>query len=128
MFIFLPEHRITSKVLKKIKTWPYTNTFLRSQSNLESWKKETCGTLTSSPQNVCEKQAICSVLTMLQNTKNGRSILEYYEVNKILHEEQDMMYSMIDCKEMEKEICSTFPTEELVSFTSIFFSISIIYL
>ena len=110
MFIFLPEHRITSKVLKIFY-------------GLAVGDQAACGTLISSPQNVCEKQAIRSVLTMLQNTKNAKSILEYYEDNKILHEKQRQLLIktivayveckvMTDCKEMEKE--------ELVSFTSIF--------
>ncbi|XP_037825985.1 uncharacterized protein LOC119613979 [Lucilia sericata] len=90
------EHRITTKVLKILKP-DHIRTLFQGlavgdqalfESNLESWRKDACGTLTTSPQNVIAKQAICSVLTMLQNTKNGRSILQYYEENKILHEEQ----------------------------------------
>ena len=55
MFIFLPEHRITFKVLKILKPDHIRTILLRScnrrpdqaifESNLEIWKKETCVTL-----------------------------------------------------------------------------------
>lgn len=102
----------------------------------EKWRTPQAEKLFESESEITsmENQKI-SVMKILQDTVNGKQILKYYENNRILHEEhrsllidtiskyvesKGLKVSISQCFDMEKEICSIFPSEELVSITSIF--------
>lgn len=106
----------------------------------EKWKTPQSEKLSESENQISPMQnQTISVMNILQDTENGKLILKYYENNKILHEEHRALLidtiskyveskgfksSVSQCIDMEKEICSIFPSEELVSSKVIF----IIYL
>lgn len=75
------------------------------------------------------KRPLLSVSDILSSTKSGTEILKYYEKNQILQEEHRTLListitqyldlngcevSLSNCAELEKQICTIFPTEELV--------------
>lgn len=102
----------------------------------EKWKTPQSEKLSESENQISPMQnQTISVMNILQDTENGKLILKYYENNKILHEEHRALLidtiskyveskgfkaSVSQCIDMEKEICSIFPSEELVSVTFIF--------
>ncbi|XP_065356917.1 uncharacterized protein LOC135952157 [Calliphora vicina] len=85
----------------------------------------------SSKTNI--KRSLLSVSDILSSTKSGLEILKYYEKNQILQEEHRTLlistitkyldingydFSLSECAELEKQICSIFPSEELAFYTN----------
>lgn len=148
----LIEHRITLEVLKILKPKHIDSLFYGLavgdlavfEENFEKWKLKNMDVVkpnnqkqtsdisltTTTSKNCITNNKICSVMTILKDTHNGRAILKYYDENNILHEDQRQLLiktiasyvdvkgitcSVSDTSQMESEICSIFPTEELVS-------------
>ncbi|KNC31058.1 hypothetical protein FF38_00565 [Lucilia cuprina] len=131
----LKEQGITVDVFHMLKSNHIERLFVDSQIgdmvkfeyNLDEWKKSLnkSETYTSQSNQVTTK---ISIMEILKCTHNGREILDFYKKNETLHEEQrnlllntiikyieanGVVCSLSDCSEMEKEICSIFPSEEL---------------
>ena len=107
----------------------------RFEYHLENWKRqfntiEFCpvSESLSTLQNKTAKTP--TVMEILSNTSTGKDILKFYQNNKSLYEEQrnllistitkyiesqGILCSLSDCSDIEKQICSIFPTEKLVS-------------
>lgn len=148
----LTEHRITTSVLKILKAKHIDILFQGLpvgdlavfENHFENWMVQNvpiltptvpeiisnAPTSTQKSESVSTKEPVCSVMTILKETHNGKAILKYYEEKRVLRDEQRQLLiktiasyveargiscSVSDCSEMEKEICYIFPTEELVN-------------
>lgn len=75
-----------------------------------------------------------SVADILENTLSGKLILKYYTKNNVLHDDQrnllittiskylfesEVKCSISNCFDLEKEICSLFPSEKMVKTSNI---------
>lgn len=98
------------------------------ESNVEIENPCRCKVL---PNKELFKGETFSVGDILEDTYSGKSILRYYNQHNALHEDQrtllitsicnylqekEIECSVSKCSDMEKEICTIFPTEKLVSF------------
>lgn len=140
--IFFSDENITIETLKILKPHHIQKIFstLRTgdeakfEFELEKWKKSFEGpvqnnTETFHPINT-NRNSQFSVLEILSNTKSGKEILKFYEKHEILQEEHRTLLintvtkyldlngfdcSLSDCAALEKQICTVFPSEELVN-------------
>ncbi|KAI8122557.1 hypothetical protein CVS40_6689 [Lucilia cuprina] len=104
------------------------------ETNLKKWMQslETSDVDLSTSTNVTQK-IICSVKEILKTTYNGQEIYAFYKKNGKLYDEQRNLListitkyieshgidcSLSECTELEKEICSLFPTEEMEFYTN----------
>lgn len=104
---------------------------VKFQHNIEQWKKlKVPNESKTHEQEKCTiKGTQISVMEILENTYNGKEILDFYRKNDTLYEEQRNLlintigkyieakgveFSLSACSVMEKEICSIFPSEQLV--------------
>ncbi|XP_037820789.1 uncharacterized protein LOC119609869 isoform X1 [Lucilia sericata] len=136
------DERITIEVLKILSPIPIAKLFSDLpvgdqaifETNLKKWMQslETSDVDLSTSTNVTQK-IICSVKEILKTTYNGQEIYAFYKKNGKLYDEQRNLListitkyieshgidcSLSECTELEKEICSLFPTEEMEFYTN----------
>lgn len=135
--IFITEQKITPDVLHILKPHHLKNLLADFtigdqaifEEHLDGWKNKR--NVTQQPNFQKQRVNSISVLEILNKTYNGKEILNFYAKNNVFHEEQrnilintitkyieanGIQCSISDCADIEAEICSIFPTEQLVRF------------
>lgn len=98
------------------------------EHRLKQWKDDDVPTANQFSSTYSNKKTP-TLMTILQDTHTGLQILQYYETKQCFHEEQRILLintiarylevkgyecTIANCSDIEKQICSLFPTEQLV--------------
>ncbi|XP_037812660.1 uncharacterized protein LOC119604245 [Lucilia sericata] len=123
--------------IKKIFSTLRTGDQAHFEFELQNWKKnfgyERDFNMETNNAKAGIKRSLLSVSDILSSTKSGTEILKYYDKHQILQEEHRTLListitqyldlngcevSLSECAELEKQICTIFPTEELSFYTN----------
>lgn len=102
------------------------------EHKLKEWKSANIPTFNQNNSRNVKK--FPSLLTILQDSPTGKQIMEYYDSKQCFHEEQRVLLintiakyldvkgydiTITDCLDIEKQICTVFPSEQLVRVRSL---------